>query len=50
MQDARINRISVLKGILEMVGRKFPSTHIVSELNNGKNAITGKLSCNFINS
>ena len=40
----------VLKGILETVGRKFSSTNVVAELNNGKNAITRKLSQNFINS
>ena len=44
------NKVSVLKGILETVGRKFTSKHVVSELNNGKNTITRKLSQNFINS
>ena len=44
------NKVSVLKGILETVGRKFTSTHIVSELNNEKNSIRRKLSCNFKNS
>ena len=44
------NKVSVLKGILETVGRKFTSTHVITELNNGKNAITCKLSQNFINS
>ena len=36
--------------MLETVGRKFSSTDVVTELNNGKNAITRKLSPNFINS
>ena len=44
------NKVSVLKGILETVERKFTSIHVVSELNNGKNAITRRLSQNFINS
>ena len=34
------NKVSVLKGMLETVGRKFSSTDVVTELNNGKNAIT----------
>ena len=33
-------KVSVLKGMLETVGRKFSSTDVVTELNNGKNAIT----------
>ena len=36
--------------MLETVGRKFSSTDVVTELNNGKNAITQRLSRNFINS
>ena len=44
------NKVSVLKVILETVGSKFTSTHVVSDLNNGKNAITRRLSRNFINS
>ena len=43
------NKVSVLKGMLETVGRKFSSTDVVTELNNGKNAITRRLSLNFIN-
>ena len=45
------NQVPVLKGILETFGRKFSSTDVVAEpaeLNNGKNAITRKLSQNFI--
>ena len=44
------DKVAILNGILETVGRKFSSTLVVSELNNGKNAITRKLSRNFINS
>ena len=44
------NKIPVLKGILETVGRKFSSTDVVTELNGGKNPITRRLSQNLINS
>ena len=44
------NKVSILKGILETVGRKFSSTDVVSELINGGKTITRKLSKNFINS
>ena len=33
------NKVSVLKGILKTVRRKFSSTDVVAELNNGKNSI-----------
>ena len=46
----KANKVSVLKGILETVGRKFSSSDVVDELNNSKNAITQKLSQNCINS
>ena len=50
LNPCKDNKVSVLKGMLETVGRKFSSTDVVTELNNGKNAITRRLSRNFITS
>ena len=44
------NKVPVLKGILETVGRKFSSTDVVTELISGKNPITRRLNQNLINS